>query len=252
MDIEWVIKSCEALKLTTIAKRIVEFSKSVDDWEEKHERYLCYLYNLLEFEYAHRQSIKGLRLLKEARFPLLKGLESFNFEQSPHLPEKKIRDLAEGSYIPDARPIIFLGESGTGKTHLATAIGYRNTELGYKVRFVSASQLANELIAAHAINNLLKVVDYYNSFAVLVIDELGFLPLSKMDAELMFQVLSKRHEQKPIVITTNLPFSEWINVFPDPRLCRAIVDRVTHRAHIIETGDRSARLAQTLSGMQKQ
>jgi DNA replication protein DnaC len=251
MKIEDVIELCEKLKLKTIAARIVDFSNNIPDWKEKHSQYLCYIYNLLEFECKYRQELRALNLIKEARFPILKGLESFDFNQAPHLPEKRIRELANGSYISKAKPIIFLGESGTGKTHLATAIGYHNAELGHRVRFVTASHLANELIAAHDAHQLGKIVDYYNKFPVLILDELGFLPLSKTDAELIFQVLSKRHEQKPIIITTNLPFSEWTSIIPDARLCRAIVDRVTHRAYIIETGNRSARLAETLANMEK-
>lgn len=246
MKIEDIIELCEKLRLKTIAQRLVEFSSSVIDWEERHEQYLCYLYNLLDFEYKQRQENRTFKLIKEARFPVLKGLESFDFNQSPHLSEQKIRYLTSGAYIAEANPIIFLGESGTGKSHLATAIGYHNAQLGYSVRFVSASHLANELIEAYDTHTLSKVVDYYSKFCVLIIDELGYLPLSKADAELMFQVLSKRHEQKPVIITTNLPFSEWTSVFPDARLCRAVVDRVTHRAHIIETGIHSARLAETL------
>lgn len=251
MNVENIIAVCEGLRLKTVSQRLMDFSNHIADWEEKHEQYLCYIHNLLEFEYKHRQEIRTLRLIKEARFLILKGLESFDFNQAPHLPEQKIRDLTKGFYISDAEPIIFLGESGSGKTHLATAIGYCNVQLGYSVRFVTASHLANELIEAHNAHHLSKVIDYYNKFSVLIVDELGYLPLSKTDAELVFQVLSKRHEQKPIIITTNLPFSEWTSVFPDKRLCRAVVDRITHRAHIIETGTRSARLAETLTKMNK-
>jgi DNA replication protein DnaC len=189
---------------------------------------------------------------REARFSLIKSLESFDFNQAPHLPEQKIRDLAAGSYITEANPIIFLEESGTGKTHLASAIGYHNVQQGYRVRFVKAAYLANELIEAHQAHELGKKIEYYTRFSVLIIDELGYLPLSKTEAELVFQVLSKRREQKPTIITTNLPFSEWTSVFPDARLCRAVVDRITHRAHIIETGTRSARLAETLTKMGKE
>jgi len=251
MNIEQVVNLCEKLKLKTISQQLTNFSDQIEGWEEKQSQYLCYLGNLLNHEYQHRQETRMLRLIKEARFPILKGLESFNFMQIPHLSEKKIQALASGSYILKAEPIIFLGESGSGKTHLATAIGYKNTQLGYSVRFVSASDLANELIEAQDAHKIRKIIEYYDKFTVLIIDELGYLPLSKTDAELLFQVLSKRQERKPIIITTNLPFSEWTSVFPDQRLCRAVVDRVTHRAHIIETGDHSIRLAETLKRKNK-
>lgn len=252
MKVERIVEICKDLRLKTIPERLMDFANNDAGWEDRSEQYLCYLSNLLEFEYQYRKEIRTLRLIKEARFPIIKALESFDFNQAPHLPEDKIRGLANGNHVSKAEPIIFLGESGTGKTHLATAIGYHNAQLGYSVRFVSASHLANELIESRGDHTLTKTIDYYNKFNVLVIDELGYLPLSKTDAELMFQILSKRHEQKPVIITTNLPFSEWTNVFPDRRLCRAVVDRVTHRAHIIETGVRSARLKETLTKMGKE
>lgn len=246
MSVENIIVLCEKLKLKTISKRLHDFPNQISEWEEKHEHYLNFLNNLLIFECEHRQEIRSLRLLKEAKFSVLKCLESFDFNQVPHISEQKIRELSTGSYINNSEPIIFLGESGTGKTHLATAIGYHHIQQGHSVRFVSASHLANELMAAHESHELIRLIEYYSKFSVLIIDELGYLPLSKTDAELLFQVLSRRHERKPIIITTNLPFNEWTNIFLDKRLCRAVVDRVTHRAHIIETGNRSARLAETL------
>ena len=140
-----------------------------------------------------------------------------------------------------------LGEPGTGKTHLATALGVAAAQRGRSVRFVTAARLATELAEARDAHALGRVVGRYSRIEVLVLDELGYVPLGRTDAELLFQVLSERQERRPVIVTTNLPFGEWTSVFSDARLCRAVVDRLTHRAHIIETGSQSIRLAETLA-----
>jgi DNA replication protein DnaC len=177
---------------------------------------------------------------------LPKTLASFDFRRAPALPEVQIRQLAEGDYIDRAETVILMGEPGTGKTHLATALGVAAANQGRAVRFASAGRLVNELVEAKDARELGRLVGRYSRLDLLVLDELGYLPLSKADAELLFQVLSERHERRALVLTTNLPFGEWTTVFPDPRLCRAVIDRLTHRAHIIETGMQSIRLQEAL------
>ena len=129
---------------------------------------------------------------------------------------------------------------------MATALGVAATQQGRAVRFASAGRLVTELVEAKNAHELGRLVGRYSRLELLVLDELGYLPLSKADAELLFQVLSERHERRALVLTTNLPFGEWTAVFPDPRLCRAVIDRLTHRAHIIETGMQSIRLQEAL------
>jgi len=239
---------CNQLKLTAIEKHA---EQAIIEAQRNKQCYLSFLYQLFEQESDLRNSRRTTRYIKAARFPQIKTLNGFDFSKAPHLDETLIRQLATGSYIEKAEPIIFIGEPGTGKTHLATSLGYACAESGISVRFVTASQLANSLIEAKDARVLNRLNAHYQRFGVLIIDELGYLPLSKIDAELVFQVLSVRQEQRPVIITTNLPFSEWTNVFTDHRLCRAVIDRLTHRAHIIETGTQSARLTETLKRQAK-
>lgn len=234
---------CTQLKLSALIKHVEYAIKEA----QKHQpTYLSFIHRLLEKEWDLRVSRRTARYIKAAKFPQVKTLDSFLFSKATHLPEPLIRELMTGQYIKQAEPIILIGEPGTGKTHLASALGYAAAEMGVRVRFVTASHLANSLIEAKDAKELNRLHAYYNRFGLLIVDELGYLPLRKTDAELVFQVFSARQEQRPIIITTNLPFSEWTSIFPDPRLCRAIVDRLTHRAHIIETGTQSARLAEAL------
>jgi DNA replication protein DnaC len=239
---------CKKLQLTAVAK-------IVDDASQQAKRqgipYDEFIFNLLNAELDFKLQRRASRRVKEAKFPSVKTLEGFDFERSPHLPEVLLRELAQGQYIEEAKPIIFIGEPGTGKTHLACALGYAAAAQGEAVRFTSASQLVNLLIEAKDSRVLSSITQRYSRYKLLILDELGYLPLSKADSELLFQVISQRQERLPIIITTNLPFSEWTSIFPDQRLCRALIDRITHNAHIIETGDNSARLEDTLKSRKK-
>jgi DNA replication protein DnaC len=152
-----------------------------------------------------------------------------------------IAALAEGSWIDDRESVILVGDSGTGKTMLATALAVCACHQGRRVRFTTLAGLANELQEAQDGRELARVVARYARIELLVCDELGYLALPDGAAELVFQVLSERHERGSLIITTNLAFSEWTKVFPDPRLAKAVVDRLTHRAHIIDTGNESWR-----------
>lgn len=241
-------EACALLKLTSVANYAIELEATAKRQGLSH---LQFLLQIFEKHYEILQERKAARCIKAAKFDRVKTLDGFDFGLNAELPETLIRELVTGSFIKKVEPIIFVGESGTGKTHLATAIGYSNASLGYKVRFITAAELANQLIEAKDARELSKYVKQYSQFDVLIIDELGFLPLSQVDAELIFQVLSKRHEKKATIITTNLPFSEWDNIFKDPRLCRAIIDRITYTAHIIDTGEKSIRLDETLKNRNK-
>jgi DNA replication protein DnaC len=240
---------CRTLRLPSVAQQAVLLAEEARRQGLGH---LDYLVRLLELEVGDRAAKRAARLLRQAGFPLLKTLESFDFGRAPHLPEALLRELAGGRYIEQAECVILIGEPGTGKSHLATALGVAAAQAGRRVRFVTAGRLVNELIEARDARALGRAVARYAKVEILVIDELGYLPLSRTDAELLFQVLSERHERRPIIVTTNLPFGEWTAVFPDPRLCRAVLDRLTHRAHIIETGTHSARLQEALTKHKKQ
>ena len=234
---------CRQLKLPAVGRDAVRCA--AEAVRQKRDP-LVYLVELLETELEERRQRRAARRTKEAGFPVLKTLEGFDFGRAPQLPEARIRRLFDGDYIEKAEPVLFIGEPGTGKTHLATALGQAAARTGLRVRFVTAGGLVTELVEARDAHELGRTVGRYSRVDLLIIDELAYVPLGRSDAELLFRVLGERHERRPIVVTTNLPFSEWTSMFPDPRLCRAIVDRITHRAHIIETGTESERLRETL------
>ena len=202
---------------------------------------LAYLAALLEAEVQERSERRERRRLLDARFPLIKRLEDFRFEDNPKVPQATIAALAEGSWIDDRESIILIGESGTGKTMLATALGVCACQQGRRVRFTTLAGLATELQEADSRKELARVVGRYSRIEVLLLDELGYLALPDGAAELVFQVISERNERGSLIVTTNLPFGEWTKVFPDARLAKAVVDRITHKAHIIDTGTESWR-----------
>ena len=212
---------------------------------------LAYLAALLEAEVAERAERRERRRLLDARFPALKRLEDFRFTDNPSVPQATIATLAEGSWITDRESIILSGESGTGKTHLAIALAICACQQGRRVRFTTLAALANELQEAESRRELARVVGRYARIELLVLDELGYLALPEGAAELVFQVISERNERASLIVTTNLPFGEWAKVFPDARLAKAVVDRLTHRAHIIDTGNESWRFRHGLERQTK-
>jgi DNA replication protein DnaC len=234
---------CQTLKLPAVAREAVPLAEAA---QRQGLSVLGYLCQVLDLEVSERAARRAARRIKEAGFPQPKTLESFDFRRAPALPEVQLRRLAEGAYIDRAETVILMGEPGTGKTHLATALGMAAAQQGRAVRFATAGRLVMELIEAKDARTLGRIVGRYSRLDLLILDELGYLPLSKADAELLFQVLSERHERRALILTTNLPFSEWTTVFPDPRLCRAVIDRLTHRTHIIETGLQSIRLEEAM------
>ena len=235
---------CQQLHLPTIKKQL---SFSLERAQRQQPGYAAFLLEQFQLEWENKVQKRAARRLKEAKFPTIKTLDGFDFSKAPNLPETLIRELALGEYIEKAQPIIFLGEPGTGKTHLASALGYAAAQQGHMVRFIAASQLVNLLVEAKDSRCLSAITQRFSRYKLLIIDELGYLPLSKSDSELLFQVISQRQECLPTIFTTNLPFGEWTSIFPDHRLCKALIDRITHHAHIIDFGEQSMRLEQTLT-----
>lgn len=226
------------LKLPTVRRRYHQLAAEA---VREQQTPVAYLAALLEAEHQERAERRERRRLIDARFPQIKRLEDFRFADNPNVPQATIAALAEGSWIDDREQVILIGESGSGKTHLATALAICACHQGRRVRFTTLAGLANELQEAESRRELARVVGRYARTEVVVLDELGYLTLPDGAAELVFQVLSDRHERGSLIVTTNLPFGEWTKVFPDPRLAKAVVDRITHKAHIIDTGTESWR-----------
>lgn len=231
------------LKLPTIKQRFRPLASEALRQQQGHVEYLGALFAAETEERAERRE---RRRLIEARFPVVKRLEDFRFEDNPAIKPATVAALAEGGWITEGEGLILIGDAGTGKTHLVTALAVAACQQGRRVRFTTLAQLATELQEADSRRELARVVARYVRVELLVIDELGYLALPDGAAELVFQVISERHERGALAITTNLPFGEWTKVFPDPRLAQAVVDRVTHRAHIIETGSESWRFRHRL------
>ena len=226
------------LKLPTVKAR---FRQMAAEATREQQTPVAYLAALLEAEMSERAERRERRRLLDARLPLLKRLEEFRFADNPSVPQATIAALAECSWINDRDSVVLVGDSGTGKTHLAIALAICACQQGRRVRFTTLAGLANELQEADSRRELGRVVGRYSRTEVVVLDELGYLALPEGAAELVFQVISERNERGSLIVTTNLPFGEWTKVFPDPRLAKAVVDRITHRAHIIDTGTESWR-----------
>ena len=230
------------LKLPTVGGHFGDLADQAGRDGQPHRDYLA---NLFEMELDDRGQRRAERRLHEARFPHRKRLEDFNFEQSA-VSAALLHQLAKGDYLAKAENVILIGDSGTGKSHLATALGIAACQQGHRVRFISVAALVTELQDAIDAHQLGRVVRRYAGIELLVLDELGYVQASESGAELLFQVLAERNEVASIAVTTNLPFGEWTRVFADPRLCKAVVDRLTFGAHIIETGTDSWRLRRSL------
>lgn len=199
----------------------------------------------LELIERHRRMIE--RRIKAAKFTAVKSLDSFDFTAMPSLNKVMVMELARSEYIDRQENIIALGPSGTGKTHIALGLGLAACQKGLKVRFITASALVHELIEARDDKQLLRFQKQMINQNLLIIDELGFVPLSKTGAELLFELISQRYERGSIIITSNLPFDEWTQTFGTERLTGALLDRLTHHVHILEMNGDSYRLKHSRS-----
>ena len=237
-------QGCKDLHLPSIGSRAEPLAEEATRSGLSH---LAYLAALLETELDDRAERRRHRLISEAKFPRLKRLEDFKFEDAPQIPVATVRELATCRFVERAENVILLGESGTGKSHLAIGLGIASCMQSRRTRFTTTAGLVNELLEARSDRSLSRVIARYRRYDLLVLDDFCYLPLAQHEAELLFQVLDERSELTALVVTTNLPFSEWTKMFPDARLCRAVVDRLTFNAHIVETGADSWRFKKTLN-----
>lgn len=228
------------LRLPTILR---EYEKVARQCAEESLDHVRYLLRLVELELIERERRLVERRIKAAKFPVVKSLESFDFLALPSLNKTLVLDLARGDYLARRENLIAVGNSGTGKTHLALALGLAACQQGQSVLWTTAAGLVNDLIEARDEKRLLRLQRQLLKPVLLIVDELGFVPLSKTGAELLFDVFSQRHERASTLVTTNLPFDEWTSVFGSERLTGALLDRLTHHVHILACNGDSYRLA---------
>ena len=222
------------LKELRLPTFLANYGKFAEDAAQQDLSYDRFLLALAEQEIEQRRRNRIARRIKAARFPVLKELADFDFSCVPDLNKQRVLDLARGEYIQKAETILIVGNPGLGKTHVATGIALAACRQGYRVRFHNASGLVNELILAQDEHRLHKFLGTALRHQLIVLDELGFIPFSPAGAQLIFQFCSALYERVALVVTTNLRFADWTQVLGDERLTAALLDRLTHRAHILE------------------
>lgn len=235
-------QACRILQLPTIRARYEDLSTTA---LREHASYKQFLADLLDSEITERSERRKLRLVREAAFPRPKRLEDFDFTANPAVSPEVINTLAQPEWVQAGTPLCLLGDSGTGKSHLLIGIGTAIAEAGFRVRYTTTANLVNELVEAADERQLSKTITRYGKVDLLCLDEFSYLELDPAGAKLLFQIMTEREERRAIAVASNSPFSEWKRTFTDPRLCKAIVDRITFNGHIIETGDNSYRLRTT-------
>lgn len=232
----------KALKLPTFQR---EYQKLARLCASEGVDHVGYLFRLAERETIERDRRKVERRIKAAKFPVVKSLDSFDFTAIPKLNKMQVLELARCEWIERRENVIALGPSGTGKTHVALGLGLAACQKGLSVGFTTAAALVSEMMEARDERRLLRFQKQMAAYRLLIIDELGFVPLSKTGAELLFELISQRYERGATLITSNLPFDEWTETLGSERLTGALLDRITHHVNILEMNGDSYRLAQS-------
>lgn len=232
------------LKQLKLPSFLREYEKLAAVCQQERAAYQTYLLRLAEVEMADRERRAAERRVKAARFPVLKTLDTFDFKAQPALNQELVRQLVRGEYLDRRENVLFIGNSGTGKTHLATALAFAACQQGRSVRFFSATGLVTQLLEKRQDRELERFQRQLERLELIVLDELGYVPFSKAGAELLFDVVGRAYERTSLMLTTNLPFEEWTEIMGSERLTGALLDRLTHRVHILEANGQSYRLAE--------
>ncbi len=231
------------LKLPTM---LAEWEKLAREAADRDEAYDAYLLRLTELEVATRCANAMAARIRSAGFPVLKDFDTFDFTATPGLPKQKVLELARGEWIDQHVNCCLIGGSGTGKTHAATALGLALCRLGKRVKFVTAAGLVTQLEEAQQQHRLDRLLTQLDRLDLLIVDELGYLSFSRAGAELLFQVFADRYERRSLLITSNLPFGEWGQVFQGERMTAALLDRLTHKCNIFEMNGESYRFRESM------
>ena len=232
----------KALKLPTFLREHDKLARQCAAQGVDHPTYLL---RLAELELLDRERRLVERRIRQARFPAVKSLDSFDFAAIPSLNKMLVLELARGEYVERRENVIALGNSGTGKSHVALGLGLAACQKGLTVGFTTAAALVHELLEARDERRLLRLQKQLAGYKLLIIDELGYVPLSTTGAELLFEVFSRRYERGSVLVTSNLPFDEWTSVLGAERLTGALLDRLTHHVHILEMNGDSYRSKQS-------
>ena len=225
---------------------LAEWEKLAREAAGKNEAYENYLLRLTEAEVTTRSANALAARIRAAGFPVVKDLDTFNFSAIPSLSKQKVLELARGAWVEEHSNCCLIGNAGTGKTHLAIALGLAVCRLGRRVRFVTAANLVTQLEEAQQQHRLERVLTQLDRVDLLVIDELGYLSFSRGGAELLFQVFADRYERRSVLVTSNRAFSEWGSVFQGDRMTAALLDRLTHRCEIFEMNGESYRFRESM------
>jgi len=233
--------SLKKLKLPTMLR---EYAPMAVVCRQDRCDYPTYLLRLTERELLDRDKRAGERRIKDAQFPVIKTMDTFDFTAQPSVNEPLVRELMRGEYLQKKENVLLIGNPGTGKTHLACALAFAACAQGHKVRFHTATALVTQLVESREERHLQRLHKQLQRFHLLVLDELGYVPFSKAGAELLFEVISRAYENYSLIVTSNLPFEQWTEIFGSERLTGALLDRLTHRCHFLEANGESYRLKQ--------
>lgn len=239
------------LKILKMSTSLTEIDNVLRDTEKNGGSYLDFLDAILKIEEEGRELRRIERLIKQAKFPVIKSLSDFDFSKLDAIDKHQILSYCDGNFLSNKENLIFIGNPGTGKTHLATAIGYELCQNGYKVLFTTGNSLITSMIEAKDNRLLSKFLEKCFRMDLVIIDEVGYFPYEKDASEMFFQFISERYERKSMIITTNLAFSKWAEVFYTERITTAILDRLTHYGIPIEMNGESYRFSQSLSNKSK-
>ena len=231
MEYKKLIENLEKLDLIKIKSELPEY---LDNHKKDSTSIIKCLKELTEKEIEDKNERISENLIRTAAFPYRKTLEDFDFNFNDSIDKEYIMDLATMRFIEDNKNILFVGNPGVGKTHLAVALGINATQSRYSVYFTTCHQLITKLNKAHKENRLDKQLQHFSQYKLLIIDEIGYLPIDQQGVNLFFQLISKRYENKSTIITTNMPFSSWGKIFNDNIIANAILDRLLHHAYVVK------------------
>ena len=232
------------LKKLRLPTMLREYASMAAVCQKDQSDFSTYLLRLVERELLDRENRGAERRVKDASFPVLKTIDTFDFKAQPSINKQLVRELMRGEYIDKKENVLLIGNPGTGKTHLACALAFSACAQGKKARFYTATGLITELVECREERRLQRLQKQLQRFHLLVLDELGYVPFSKAGAELLFEIISRAYEHHSLMVTSNLPFEEWTEVFGSERLAGALLGRLTHRCHILEANGESYRLRQ--------